>query len=105
MKYPCRCNRRDCQARRTLNKHPDAYKRPPRCHGCRHGTMYLDKYRKARGAKDNPPVCYDDCYHYPHRTNSKHCKHREDWKLERSLAPKSRHDPYQHHESPEEAPF
>lgn len=66
--WPVRCNKRDCQARRTMRKHPDDYVQRWRlkCHkfGC-DGTVYIDNYRaskmfgkeEARGVGGNSCRC------------------------------------------------
>lgn len=100
---PARCNKRACQARRNLSKMPEHYVRWPKCHigGC-DGLMYVDKYRLNRGAHDNPPVCRDPlCQHHRvtgkhlpfHRVSTKGCSGYEDYILERSLKPRSKHSP------------
>lgn len=86
-----RCSNRRCQARRTLNKHPDEYLRLPRCKtpGCfisqqRKGKPQryrIDTYRqtKERGQKAPKPCTpgRGGCngYHFPHRRGSLHCWH------------------------------
>ena len=94
MKVPARCNKRACQARRNLSKRPEEYVRPPKCHmpGCS-GLMYVDTYRLEKQEKKLRPVCYDDCYPYPHRVDSPNCKQREDYVLDQSMKPASRHRP------------
>ncbi len=112
---PARCNRRPCQARRNLSKHPEEYARWPTCHvnGCS-GKMYVDKYRLRKGPHDLPPVCRDSaCRWTPanlknwrqpmHRVNTEGCSGYEDWKLDRALAA-SKHRPNKPSQD-EQAPF
>lgn len=114
MKYPSRCRRRACQARRTLNKRPSDYKRPPTCHVCG-AEMRLDKAR-AEGKEKHPPECTDTActfardYYKPgggvlrrHRVNNPGCKHYPEWQLERALIA-SPHCPNKPTRA-EEAPF
>lgn len=106
MRYPCRCNRRDCQARRTLSMRPEEYINHPSCHrpGCT-GKMYVDEYRLAGGKNDRAPTCRsEDCYPYPHGMNSPHCKYREDFIIGAALA-ESKHNPNRLLDVPDEAPF
>lgn len=65
--HPARCNRRECQARRNLPKHPALYVRWPKCHVCSKGLMYVDWYRMNKGAKDNAPICKDPYCTYDHQ--------------------------------------
>lgn len=58
MRYPCRCTRRACRARRTLRRHPSQYVRPPTCVQCG-SALAVDAYRLRRGPKDHPPACTD----------------------------------------------
>lgn len=101
-RIPARCNKRSCQARRNLSKRPEYYVRWPKCNykNC-NGKMYVDEYRLRKGPKDNPPVCHDDCYPYPHKVDSKNCKQREAFCLARAERPPSKHRPF----PPEEPPF
>lgn len=94
MKIPARCNKRACQARRNLSKHPQEYHKHPRCHmpGC-DGKMYVDSYRLQKLEVRQRPVCRCDGYWYPHRVDSPDCKHSVDWVMENSLKPVSRHSP------------
>lgn len=93
MRWPCRCNRRSCQARRTLPKHPREYVRWPVCKVCGEGRLYVDEYRKRKGPKDNVRVCRSDCRPYPHRVSDRHCKHYRQYVTSRNLAPRSKHSP------------
>lgn len=68
--YPCRCSRRKCQARRTLPKHPDDYKRPPKCHFCGGRKWRIDKWRKRN---EHGVACHCQGAHYPHRPGSIVC--------------------------------
>lgn len=89
-----RCNKRSCQARRTLNKPIEEYAERPKCHkpGC-DGLMYEDKYRTRKGDKDRAPMCRDDCRPFPHRIDDPHCKHYSRFVEDRYNAPRSRHSP------------
>lgn len=114
--HPARCNRRSCQARRNLTKHPALYRVWPKCHVCKTGLMYVDWYRMRKGPKDNAPVC-DDMYcrysedhlaetgnYVPyHRVNTKGCSQYEQYVVERTMAA-SRHSPLKPTETTE-APF
>lgn len=66
--------------------------------------MYVDQYRVQRGLRDHPPLCTQDCYHYPHSAASPNCRQRMDIVLAASLA-RSKHNPNQKIESTAEAPF
>lgn len=94
-RHPARCNRRDCQARRTLSKHPALYREWPRCR-CG-GRLYVDWYRLKKGPRDNAPVCKarGSCPHpVPvHRVSSEGCAGYNDWITARNTAPRSRHSP------------
>jgi hypothetical protein len=77
--YPVRCTK--CRARRTLEKHPLHYVKPPRCKQCK-GEMRLDEHRIAQHKKpatrrtDPGPVCHcaaapaRDGRNMPHRAGS-----------------------------------
>lgn len=101
-RHPARCNRRDCQARRNLSKHPALYVRWPLCHVCGVGKMYVDWYRMKKGPEDNAPVCTDGfCDHFRntgnfvpyHRVSSKGCSGYNDYITKRNTAPRSKHSP------------
>jgi len=94
MRIPARCNRRTCQARRNLSKRPELYKYWPTCRktGC-DGKMYVDEYRLKKLEVKQRAVCFDDCYHYPHRIDSPNCKKREDYIGKRNASPRSKHSP------------
>lgn len=100
MAIPARCNKRACQARRNLTKRPELFVRWPTCHmpGC-NGKMYVDKYRLRKGPKDHPPICRDDCRPWsikggPHRVNDPQCKHYDEYILNKSFEPVSKHNPH-----------
>lgn len=114
--HPARCNRRECQARRNLTKHPALYVHWPRCHVCKQGRMYVDKYRMRKGPKDHPPVCTDPYCTYieghmaaggryspVHRVSTKGCSGYEQYMINNSVA-QSRHSPIKP-ETGAEAPF
>lgn len=101
--HRARCNKRSCQARRNLSKHPALYVRWPKCHipGC-DGVMYVDWYRMKGGPKDNAPVCRDStCQHHRntgnlvpfHRVSSIGCSGYDGYVTKRNLAPRSKHSP------------
>lgn len=105
MAVPCRCNKRTCQARRSLKRRPEHYVYWPKCQvlGCE-GRMYVDEYR-VRGktdrelhAKDRNGVACTDyrCdLHYLHRRGTVRCVHREEHKLNMSLTQGThKHSPY-----------
>lgn len=84
MRYACRCSNSKCRARRTLQRHPLAYMRTPRCVICA-APMRLDGHRQAQRARlpkdrtDPAPVCGCDGAHYPHRRGwVRLCMHFED---------------------------
>lgn len=95
MRYPCRCNKRSCQARVTRRKHPDEYRQdrwrlcPRQCGG----RLYIDTYRLKKGKKDRAPECLEDCLPYKHRHDNKQCRHYAEYQLERSLID-SKHNPH-----------
>lgn len=103
MKYPARCNKRACQARRTLSKPVEEYVRRPKCHvpGCG-GFMYIDKTRKRGAESDRGKICRDDCFIPPHRYGQKGCKHHDEFVLDRSMRETSKHSPIK---SESEPPF
>ena len=74
--WPCRCNKRLCQRRVTLKKHPDDYRTRPTC-GCG-GKLYVDYYRATKKFKtldQGSPSCRCDGYNHPHAIKSTWCKH------------------------------
>lgn len=88
MRYPARCNRRRCQARRSLSKRPELYVKWPTC-PCG-GRMYVDwcRFQKREGV----PVCWLDCYPFPHKVNSANCCRRSDWVIDQAFKA-SKHRP------------
>ena len=73
--WPCRCNRRNCQQRITLRKHPDDYVNYPMC-DCG-GKLYVDYYRAGKAFRESDrgsPSCHCDGYEHPHNTNSTWCR-------------------------------
>lgn len=87
MSYPARCNRRSCQARRTLAKPVEQYERRPKCHlpGCE-GLMYTD-WCRVRG-KDRAPTCRCDAFPFPHSVRSPQCEQHTDYVLAQAFKPK-----------------
>lgn len=96
MKYPCRCNKRTCQARKSLPKKPELYVRRPECPipGCG-GLMYFDRYRFENGPRDQGSAepCGLDCTPFRHRTSNKQCRGHEEYLAKRNQAPRSKHSP------------
>lgn len=102
--HRARCNKRQCQARRNLSKHPALYVNWPTCHiaGC-DGKMYVDWYRMKKGPKDNAPICRDPCCPYVHvnftsgepmhRVSTPGCSGYNDWITQRNAKPRSKHSP------------
>lgn len=71
-RHRCRC--RHCRARQTLNKHPDAYIRPPRCRSCQQkGTLIVDLYRDTK-REARRATCYCDGWWFPHRRGTAGCE-------------------------------
>lgn len=114
--HPARCNRRQCQARRNLAKHPALYRQWPKCKVCGKGRMYVDWYRMKKGPRDKAPVCQDaQCgyavTHYGntgvylpfHRVDTRGCSGYEAYMTESTMTP-SRHSPIKP-ETGAEAPF
>ncbi len=86
MSYPCRC--KDCNGRRSLNRKPDQYLRPPKCKHCHGNRWYFDRYRYENPTKDRGgELCKSDCmapmygYSFPHKTNTKGCRGYENYVL------------------------
>lgn len=73
-RYRCRC--RHCRARRTLNQHPDAYQRPPKCRCGRNDGWVIDRYRDSR-KEARRFTCDCDGWWFPHRRGSEGCHHHE----------------------------
>ncbi len=94
MSYPCRCNKRSCQARKSLRKKPDDYVRRPKCPipGCG-GLMYFDNHRFTNSVRDRGEECGLDCLPYRHMVSNKKCRKNEDYVAKRNLAPRSKHSP------------
>lgn len=92
MSYRARCNKRPCQARRTIKGTYDPNDRLP-CDnpGCE-GLMYADKRRNRLGAGDGRELCRCDGVQWadtrgsPHAKGSRGCKHWEDCLLDSILS-------------------
>lgn len=71
----CRCNRKVCQSRRRLPKHPDAYAHPGwlRCRSCGKGRYRPDPHRTA--GKERRKPCRCEGYSFPHARASLYCVH------------------------------
>ena len=76
MKVPARCNRRECQGRKTLTVHTnrrdaaDLIVNATLCKKCKEGYYYIDWYRFDNGKKDNAPNCKNpNCRYMPRRKN------------------------------------
>lgn len=78
MKTHCRC--RNCRHRKKLPKHPDEYRRQPKCQQCGAKDWARDEYRhqvelaQIYGKLGRYRVCHADCFHHPHRMGSDGCK-------------------------------
>lgn len=84
MKYACKCSYWRCRKRRTLSKHPDLYKQPPKCE-CGRREWTVDEHRQNRKPGWNAPLCNCDGRPFPHRKNDYQCRHYEDYQLEMNL--------------------
>lgn len=101
MKYRARCNKRACQARKTIKGVYDPNDRVP-CHkrGCK-GLMRIDVTRErdcTKDASNGAGLCQCDgisfsAHNRPHRKGTKGCKHYDDMIRARNLAPRSKHSP------------
>lgn len=100
--YRARCNKRPCQARRTIRGVYDPNDRES-CHkhGCK-GMMRKDVTRERDCNKDasgGRPLCRCDGVQWadmrgsPHNRGDPGCNHREDVLIERGLSPRSKHSP------------
>lgn len=94
MAYPHRCNKRACQARRSLKRKAADYVRAPRCHipGCS-GMMYFDAHRFKNGVSDRGEVCGSDCLPYRHMISNRKCRKNAEYVAKRYDAPRSKHSP------------
>jgi len=99
VRHPARCNKRSCQARRNLSKHPALYEKWPTCHcpGC-DGKMYVDWYRMKKGPKDRAEICKDpNCIlkmKLPyHRVDHHGCSQYQNYVTKRNTSPRSKHSP------------
>lgn len=107
MRVRARCNKRNCQARKTLRERIDPNDRPP-CHmpGC-NGLMYEDKHRAKNPATDRGYRGYCKCIpsnsallainrtgNMPHYKGQPGCVHHQDYVMESSLTKGTRtHSP------------
>lgn len=96
MGYQARCNKRLCQARRTLPKRVTMYIKRPKCHipGCS-GLMLMDEHR-IKGKPQHGEfveVCRLDCLPHPHKTNSKGCRGYREYMNKRNDSPRPKHSP------------
>ncbi len=99
--YRARCNKRPCQARRTIKGVYDPNDRE-RCHkpDCK-GMMRIDTTRERIGWRDSTsqPLCHCDGVKWadtrnaPHNRGAVGCSHREDVLIERGMSPRSKHSP------------
>lgn len=113
IRYRARCNKRPCQARKTIKGVYDPNDRRP-CHvpGCK-GLMRKDVTRErdcTRDATGGGELCRCDglemsIRNSPHRRGSKGCKHFEDVKVEQSLRPVPKHSPRRPYEPEGEPSF
>ena len=112
VKYRARCNKRACQARRTIKGNYDPNDRLP-CHmyNCK-GLMRKDVTRERLGGNEGRELCHCDGVQWadtrnsPHRKGSEGCRHREEMLIEQALRPVPKHSPRQKPYEPEgEPPF
>ena len=119
LKYRARCNKRPCQARKTLRGTYDPNDRVA-CHvpGCG-GSMRIDVTRERDCAKDSQggqPMCRCagtsealgamSSRNAPHTRGTRGCVHHEAVRVDRSLAPVPKHSPRRRPYEPEgEPPF
>jgi hypothetical protein len=85
MSFKCKCSNRYCRKRRTLPKHPDAYKRPPKCEGCGGNRWAVDLHRQLKKPGYRPPMCWCDGRPFPHRNDDRNCMHHENYKLDAAM--------------------
>ncbi len=102
-----RCNKRNCQARRTLSKPISQYVNRPKCHipGCT-GLMYEDKFRNGKREREIQPLC--KCLglptqnrdgNAPHMRGTVRCVHRDEHLLTMSFEKGTKkHSPLKVHE-------
>lgn len=68
--YSLRCRNYLCRHRRVANKHPDEYKRVPRCPSC----GMCKGWRIEQRAYSQRDRCHCKGYHFPHQKgSSKYC--------------------------------
>lgn len=114
MKYRARCNKRVCQARKTIKGVYDPNDRV-NCHmpGC-DGLMRIDVTRERDPIGDRgyeglcrcDGIAWADMRNSPHRKGIRGCVHYEDHVTDRSLKPIPKHSPRQKPYEPEgEPPF
>lgn len=71
MRVNCRCS--SCGARKSLERKPDRYIRPPKCPVCGKRRWRVDKYRMLVEKRVAPCRCGG--YWFLHRKGSKWCLH------------------------------
>lgn len=70
--YSVRCRNSLCRHRRVVTRHPDDYKRPPKCPCCKSAKGWRIEGREY--SKRDRCTCAG--YHYPHqKATSKFCDH------------------------------
>lgn len=72
-RYSLRCSK--CDARSVRYKHPETYRREPKC-GCG-GELRVDWYRTTGAERRAYPGCVCGAYHFPHRAGSGQCGKQE----------------------------
>lgn len=71
----CRCNRKVCQHRKRLPRHPQEYRHKHwlRCRSCGKGYYRPDPHRTA--GKERRKPCHCEGYSFPHAHGSRYCNH------------------------------
>lgn len=116
MSYRARCNKRACQARRTIKGVYDPNDRE-KCHdpkgvGCC-GLMRKDVTRERDVTKDasgGGKLCRCDgltmsSRNSPHRYGCRGCRHHDEYIIEKAFKPRSKHSPTSVSEDDDGAPF
>lgn len=68
-RHRMRCSHRKCRTTFTLKRHPDQYKRPPRCPCCKSLCVHsIEGQRRRALAKQD--TCRCAAYPFPHRAGS-----------------------------------
>lgn len=72
MGFLCRCSNHNCHVRRSLNRLPQDYIRPPKCLSCGGRQWKWDKWQER---KNKETVCDCQGYYWKHRKGSKWCRY------------------------------